>query len=231
MSAIATLIDFLMGLMRDEKTRLEFERDPDAGLADRGLENVTGQDVRDARLMMADDGVARQKAGHASRPDRGDDDDVVREIRNTTNNFEVNNTVVAVDDRDTTVIVDSFNSDTDVVAIQDNDVIDNSTDNSTDNSVDNSTETDVDVISIEDNDTTVPATESGEAAPEPGAATEPAAGTEPGTEPGAGAEQETEAEPGFEAEPGLEAGIDPVLAAPADEPFDVAPETLDPVVG
>jgi hypothetical protein len=218
MSAIASLIDFLMGLMRDEKTRLEFERDPEAGLADRGLENVTGQDVRDARLMMADDGMARPRAG-AARQERGGDDDVVREIRNTTNNFEVNTTVVAVDDRDTTVIVDSFNSDTDVVAIQDNDVIDNST------------ETDVDVISIEDNDTTVPATESGEAAPEPGAATEPAVGTEPGTEPGAGAEQETEAEPGFEAEPGLEAGIDPVLAAPADEPFDVAPETLDPVVG
>jgi len=216
MSAMTTLVDFLMSLMRDEKTRLEFERDPDAGLADRGLENVTGQDVRDARLMMADDGVARQKAGHASRPDRGDDDDVVREIRNTTNNFEVNNTVVAVDDRDTTVIVDSFNSDTDVVAIQDNDVIDNSTNTSTDNS----TETDVDVISIEDNDTTLPAPEPGA---EPEQETEPAAETEPGVD----------AEPGFEAAQGFEpeASVDPVLAGPADEPFDQAPDTLDPVVG
>ncbi len=215
MSAIASLIDFLMGLMRDEKTRLEFERDPEAGLADRGLENVTGQDVRDARLMMADDGMARPRAG-AARQERGGDDDVVREIRNTTNNFEVNTTVVAVDDRDTTVIVDSFNSDTDVVAIQDNDVIDNSTNTSTDNS----TETDVDVISIEDNDTTLPAPEPGA---EPEQETEPAAETEPGVD----------AEPGFEAAQGFEpeASVDPVLAGPADEPFDQAPDTLDPVVG
>jgi hypothetical protein len=198
MSAIATLIDFLMGLMRDEKTRLEFERDPAAGLADRGLANVTGQDVRDARLLMADEGMARPRAG-AGRPDRGDDDDAVREIRATTNNFEVNNTVVAVDDRDTTVIVDSFNSDTDVVAIQDNDVIDNSTDNSTDVS------TDVDVLSVEDNDTTVPAAEQ-EAAEEP----------------------EPDTESGFEAAE-FEPNVEPVLAV--EEPVEPEVEALDPVVG
>jgi hypothetical protein len=199
MSAIDSLIDFLMSLMRDEKTRLDFERDPESELADRGLENVTGQDVRDARLMMADDGMARPRTG-ATRPDRGDDD-VVREIRTTTNNFEVNNTVVAVDDRDTNVIVDSFNSDTDVLAVQDNDVIDNSVDNSTD----------VDVLSIEDNDTTV--------------AEPPEPPEEDALEPAPEPEQEFEPE----------VTVDPVLAGPADEPFDPAfdqePVPLDPVVG
>lgn len=214
MASIASLIDFLMSLMREEKTRLAFERDPEGTLADRGLDNVTGQDVRDARLMMADDGMARPRP--AARQERGGgDDDAVREIRHTTNNFEVtevgdiNQTIVAIDDRDTT-IVDSFNSDTKVVAIQDNDVIDNSTDNSVDNDVDN----DVDVISIEDNDTTVPAQEAGAeegAEPEPGSATDPA--------------------------PEPEVGIDPVEAGPQDVPFDIAPEpepepdVLDQVAG
>ena len=102
--------------------------------------------------MMADGGVARP-AG--SRPDRGGPgDDPVREIRHTTNNFELdqsqhvtvgelNQTILAIDDRDT-MIVDSFNNDnatdndTNVVAIQDNDTIDNSTTN------------DVDVLNVED---------------------------------------------------------------------------------
>jgi hypothetical protein len=131
MASIAELVDFLMSLMRDDDTRRQFEQAPDATLTDRGLENVTGQDVRDARLMMADDGAIRP---HAKPPASSGSDDAVREISLTTTHFEVGDvttTVISIDDRDT-VVVDSFNND--VVAIQDNDT------------------TDVDVISIVEGD-------------------------------------------------------------------------------
>jgi hypothetical protein len=136
MASIAEVIDFLMSLMRDDKTRKQFERDPDATLSDRGLENVTGQDVRDARLMMADEGMVSPRAEGGSRPERSHADrDTVREIQHTSTNFQVGDvttTVITINDNDT-VVVDSFN--TDVTAIQDNDT------------------TDVDVINIEDDDT------------------------------------------------------------------------------
>jgi hypothetical protein len=136
MASIAEVIDFLMNLMRDDDTRKQFERDPDATLTDRGMENVTGQDVRDARLMMADEGMVSQRAGGGARPERSHADrDAVREIQHTSTNFQVGDvttTVITINDNDT-VVVDSFN--TDVTAIQDNDT------------------TDVDIINIEDDDT------------------------------------------------------------------------------
>lgn len=135
MASIAEVIDFLMNLMRDEDTRSEFDRNPDAALADRGLADMTGQDVRDARLMMADCGSAQPRADRPAERSGGGDNDPVREIHYTTTHFEVGDvttTVITVNDNDT-VIVDSFNND--VTAIQDNDT------------------TDIDVISIEDNDT------------------------------------------------------------------------------
>lgn len=135
MASIAEVIDFLMNLMRDEDTRSEFDRNPDAALADRGLADMTGQDVRDARLMMADCGSAQPRADRPADRSGGGDSDPVREIHYTTTHFEVGDvttTVITVNDNDT-VIVDSFNND--VTAIQDNDT------------------TDIDVISIEDNDT------------------------------------------------------------------------------
>jgi hypothetical protein len=132
MASIAEVIDFLMSLMRDDDARKQFERDPDATLTDRGLENVTGQDVRDARLMMADEGMVSPRG---TRPERSQPDrDAVREIQHTSSNFQVGDvttTVITINDNDT-VVVDSFN--TDVTAIQDNDT------------------TDVDVINIEDDD-------------------------------------------------------------------------------
>lgn len=132
MASIAEVIDFLMSLMRDDKTRHQFERDPDATLADRGLENMTGQDVRDARLMMADEGTVSPRT-EGSRPERGHADrDAVREIQHTATNFQVGDvttTIITINDNDT-VVVDSFN--TDVTAIQDNDT------------------TDIDVLNIED---------------------------------------------------------------------------------
>lgn len=134
MASIAELMDFLLSLMRDDDTRREFERDPDAALANRGLADVSDQDVRDARLMMADCGSVQPRADRPDRSGSSGGDDRTREINHTTTHFEVGDvttTVITVNDNDT-VIVDSFNND--VVAIQDNDT------------------TDVDVISIVDND-------------------------------------------------------------------------------
>ncbi|MPZ82526.1 MAG: hypothetical protein GEV28_19830 [Actinophytocola sp.] len=132
MTSMPALIDFLMSLMRDEKTRMDFERDPDGLLADKGLESVTAADVRDAQLMMSDSGSAHPRHGGSSS---GGHNDPVQEIRHTTTTFEIDQsqhtevgdvnqqfTIFDIDDRDTTVI-DSFNSDndTEVIAIQDND--------------------------------------------------------------------------------------------------------------
>ena len=154
---LSTLIDFLMNLLRNDDAKAAFSQNPQAELAKNGLEGVTGQDVRDARLIMADNGGARPRDdgsrqdgtrsdGHRSdghRPSsRGDDP--VHEIDQTTQHYEVveqhtvnNVNVVSIDDRDTVIIDDSFNSDNDtnvdVTAVQDN-----------------STHTDIDVVQVGD---------------------------------------------------------------------------------
>jgi len=167
MASIAELIDFLMSLMRDDNTRAQFERDPDAVLTDRGLENVTGEDVRDARLMMADSGTCQPRAGRAEQSAASSraEHDAIREIQHTTNNFvvgDVTTTVITVNDNDT-VVVDSFNND--VTAIQDNDT------------------TDVDIINIEDDDTVDEDGPDGDLGDEEEDA-EPSDGSDSGTEEG-----------------------------------------------
>ncbi|HEV8559807.1 MAG TPA: IniB N-terminal domain-containing protein [Actinophytocola sp.] len=133
MSSLSALIDFLVSLMRDDDARAEFDEDPQAALARGGLGDVTGQDVRDARMVMRDSGCLVPAGGsHGAR--HSGSHDPVREIHHTTANYHVDANyqrvdqtfnLVNIDDRDTTVI-DSFNSnnnnnnDTDVVAIQDN---------------------------------------------------------------------------------------------------------------
>lgn len=130
MSSLSALIDFLVGLMRDEDAHQAFEQNPQAELASKGLAGVTGQDVRDARMIMRDDGGLRPTSGSHGSSHGGSDP--VREIHHTTTHYQVDEhyqhvdqtiNLINIDDRDTTV-VDSFNSndnnDTDVVAIQDN---------------------------------------------------------------------------------------------------------------
>lgn len=128
MQSVSTLIEFLMNLLRDEKAQAQFEQNPQATLAAHGLDNVSGQDVRDARLIMADDGAVHPKHGGRSHQSRADHDDPVREIRHTTQQYEASQhgdyhhttigdvqqtfTFINVDDRDT-VVKDSFNSDDD----------------------------------------------------------------------------------------------------------------------
>jgi hypothetical protein len=128
-SSLSSLIDFLMGLMRDKDAHAAFEHNPQAVLAHNGLANVTGQDVRDARMIMQDGGGLKPN-GHQASHHGGHDP--VREIHHTTTHYQVDQhyqyvdqtfNLVSIDDRDTTV-VDSFNSndnnDTHVVAVQDN---------------------------------------------------------------------------------------------------------------
>ncbi|MGH3760321.1 IniB N-terminal domain-containing protein [Actinophytocola sp.] len=134
MTTISALIDFLMSLMRDEDTQRAFAKNPDGTLADKGLRDVTVQDVRDARLIMADDGAVRPRpdgahqSGYHDGGLTGGGGGPVREILHTTNTFEIDQskhidqTIITFDNRDTTII-DSFNSADEVTAIQDNDTI------------------------------------------------------------------------------------------------------------
>src|SRR5262249_47046197 len=126
MQSVSTLIEFLMHLLRDDKAREKFEHDPQGTLAAHGLGNVSGQDVRDARLIMCDDGAVHPRHGGRSHHTSAELDDPVREIRHTATQYEAGEhggyhhspfgdvnqtfTFVNVDDRDT-VIRDSFNSD------------------------------------------------------------------------------------------------------------------------
>ena len=57
MVAFSDIIDFLLRLLSDETARADFEKDPQASLGKAGLEGVSGQDVRDARLQLADSGA------------------------------------------------------------------------------------------------------------------------------------------------------------------------------
>jgi hypothetical protein len=152
MNAMSQVVDFLLSMMRDDKTKAAFARDPDGTFAEHGLSGVTGQDVQDAHLSMCDGGSVHAKPGHGGGGGGGGHhDDPVRAVQHVTNNYEVTEidesshtsigeiNVLEIDDRDTTVI-DSFNSDDDtsVVAVQDNDT------------TNNTTNTDVDVTNVED---------------------------------------------------------------------------------
>jgi hypothetical protein len=162
MLALSDLIDFLLALMRDPATAAEFENDPDATLAARGLQDVSTQDVRDARLMLEDDGVA--PTGSSPAPDG---DDPIREIEHTRANYTAEHhhpapvepvglvaqaaAPITIDDRDTfiidnsdddiTVIRDAFNTDNGVI---NNDVI------AINDSFNDLTQNDVDVLDIDD---------------------------------------------------------------------------------
>jgi hypothetical protein len=135
--AFSDIIDFLLRLLGDDAARAEFEEDPQATLAAAGLEGVSAQDIRDARLQLADSGAvsATDDGAGSSYPDG---DDPVREIDYTTRHYAADDdaddtghadpdpvggggTVVTIDDRDTlffqsisdddVTITDSFNED------------------------------------------------------------------------------------------------------------------------
>jgi hypothetical protein len=139
--AFSDIIDFLLRLLSDDAARAEFDEDPQGTLEAAGLGGVTAQDIRDARLQLADSGaVSTSDDGAASAgPSHPDGDDpVVREIGYTTRHYvadetgdgaghadpgpvDRDSTTVTIDDRDTlffqtisdddVTITDSFNED------------------------------------------------------------------------------------------------------------------------
>lgn len=151
MLALSDVIEFLLGLLRDDAKLAAFEADPDAALQDAGLASVTAQDVRDAQLVMADTGVADVDDDAPSGGGGGGGGgggvataDPVTQITHVTRHYHATpeTTIVQVDDRDT-IINDSFNSDDDV----DLTIID--AEGSFNSSVEN------DVVAIQDNDTVI----------------------------------------------------------------------------
>jgi hypothetical protein len=119
MLSISSLVEFLLGLLRDDQVQADFARDPQATLAAHGLSGVTAQDIRDVRPLLADhhgvrscgDGDDRgghrshdggghrsgyEQAAHHPRPghDGSAHDDPVREIHHVTQNYEVDRSVV-----------------------------------------------------------------------------------------------------------------------------------------
>jgi hypothetical protein len=131
MTSISTLIDFLMSLMRDEDTKQSFAQNPGGTLAEKGLADVSADDVRDARLIMADTGHARPRPDsgqangfHDGGLTAGGGNSAVREILHTTNTFEIDQSKTIFNfDNHRTTILDSFNSQDTVTAIQDNDTV------------------------------------------------------------------------------------------------------------
>ena len=178
MVVLADIIAFLLDLLSDDAARAEFDQDPRGALDRAGLEGVTAQDVRDARLQLAD-------AGAVHRTDDPDDpdppyrgDDPVHEIGHTARHYAADEgvhhqpvdqaTLITIDDRDTlffqsisdddvtvtdnsVTVADSFNvdaSDDDLVAIQDNDT----TVSDDDVTIQDSFDQDNDQVAIQDND-------------------------------------------------------------------------------
>jgi hypothetical protein len=136
--AFSDIIDFLLHLLSDETARAEFDKDPQAALGKAGLQGVSGQDVRDARLHLADSGAvhATDDGARSASPHH----DPVREIGHTTAHYaatdthqpvEHGDTFFTIDDRDTLffqsisdddITVTDDHSVNTVTAIQDNDV-------------------------------------------------------------------------------------------------------------
>lgn len=217
MTSISALIDFLMSLMRDEDTKREFDKNPEATMANHGVRDVSAQDVRDARLIMADEGSARPRedggdyrtSGHHEGGLTGGGNgagSAVREIVHTTNTFEIDQSRLTINvDNSRTNILDSFNSQDTVTAIQDNDTVNN----------------DIDVINVEDsfNDGDKPE-DAEDKTPEDKPAEPGDVGAQP-VEP----EQPIGGDPA--ADPGGEVRIQPVDES--DEPGEDAPPEPEPV--
>jgi hypothetical protein len=141
--AFSEIIDFLLKLMRDENARAEFEQDPQGTLARAGLEGVTGQDISDARLQLADSGAVRATGDdetHAGRSssdeDHTDRADPVLQINHTTQHYEAEDSGPADHGEDASsptlseansFFFQTFNSDDDVTIIDDSfNAVDNS---------------------------------------------------------------------------------------------------------
>lgn len=103
------LIEFILSLLRDPEVAAEFDEDPDAALAARGLNNVSHADVCNVapvvveRAQVVQAAASSQPSHHhyvpkpAPQPHHDHHDPVIREIKNITQHWQW------VDDRDTVV--------------------------------------------------------------------------------------------------------------------------------
>jgi hypothetical protein len=91
------LIEFILSLLRDPEVAEEFERDPEAALSARGLNNATAADVCAVAPVIAERQQVVPTPDPAPRPVPADVNPTVREINSISNSFSY------VDDRDTVV--------------------------------------------------------------------------------------------------------------------------------
>jgi hypothetical protein len=111
--AFSDIIDFLLHLLGDEAAQKQFATDPQGTLERAGLQGVTAQDIRDARLQLADTGAVHA-TNDGSPPHHSDDP--VHEIGYTARHYAADHsayhnadhgpvdhgsTLVSIDDRDT----------------------------------------------------------------------------------------------------------------------------------
>lgn len=138
MLSASSLVDFLLNLLGDSKAKAEFQHDPEGVLARHGLNNVCGQDVRDAQDLLADHpGV--HATGTFENHSVGDDP--IREISYMNRHYTIDKSVTHnqydvnyIDDRDTTNInargdvniKDSFNSENHLSVVKDSNNYSNS---------------------------------------------------------------------------------------------------------
>jgi hypothetical protein len=249
--AFSDIVHFLLRLLSDEKARAEFDKDPHAALGKAGLQGVSAQDVRDARLHLADSGAvhATDDGGRSASHHH----DPVREIGHTTAHYaatdthqpvEHGDTFFTIDDRDNAffqsisdddITVSDDHSVNTVLAIQDNDV--NVSDDDVNIDADGSFNSDNDVVAIQDNDVnggdspidvdvtggvTPGAGPAADAAPAPAPAAPAAPAAAPATDPA----DDLAAVSGP-----AEVDEEPVAETPADEPADdPVDDTVDDTV-
>lgn len=115
MLSLSSLIDFLLGLLRDEDAQAEFARDPQGVLARHDLSGITAQDVRDVQPMLADcDGVSYRGGGdHGGGGGGGHrghsyDDDPVRVIHHVTRSHTTEREVVREQHHDSPSITNNI---------------------------------------------------------------------------------------------------------------------------
>ncbi len=100
------LIEFILSLLRDPAAVAEFEADPEAALAAKGISmgGLSAADIRSVVPVIVDHPHVYPRAASyaASKPSVGQQSPAVREIQNVVNNFRSDN-YVTVDNRSTII--------------------------------------------------------------------------------------------------------------------------------
>lgn len=92
------LIEFILSLLRDPEAAAEFDKDPDAALASRGLSSVSAADVCGVAPIIADRSGVVPAPAPAAKPVPVEPNPVIREIKEVTNSLTyVNNQNTVVD--------------------------------------------------------------------------------------------------------------------------------------